>query len=573
MKNEKYGPKLQIAQELHASKYRAPGESFRSAMYRISGTLSDDIEHRDKLSKILLKQRFLPAGRVQSAVGSINNVTAFNCFVSGTIKDSMVGIMQTFTESALTQRQGGGIGYDFSTIRPNGKTISTLNAPASGPVSFMGIGDAVCGTVSSAGNRRGAQMAVLRIDHPDIEEFITAKNNETQLTRYNMSVAVTDEFMECLKTGEAFPLKWKEEVVRYINAQNLWDEIMRSTWDWAEPGILYIDTINKMNNLNYCEEIAATNPCGEQPLPPYGACLLGSFNLTKYVMQKEGKFYFAYDLLKRDVPLVVRAMDNVVDVSAFPLPEQRVEAKNKRRMGLGFTGLANTLEVLGCPYASPEFLKAQNEIQDLIRDEAYRASVELAKEKGAFPLFDADSYCSSEFVKTLPKDIQEDIYEYGIRNSHLLSIAPTGTISLCADNVSSGLEPVFSYSYDRTMQTADGAVVERVEDYAYREWGVEGKKTSEITPDEHLSVLGLGTKFSDSAVSKTCNIGSEVSWSDFKDVYVKAYEMGAKGCTTFRAAGKRFGIMVEDKEEVKEEEEATGQACFINPETGTSECG
>ena len=257
----KYGPKLAIAQELHASKYRAPGETFRSAMYRVSGALADDLPHRNALSQVILNQRFLPAGRIQSAVGSINDVTAFSCYVSGEIEDSMVGIMNTFTEAALTQRQGGGIGYDFSPIRPRGNFITTLNAPASGPVSFMGIGDAVCATVSSAGNRRGAQMAVLRIDHPDIEEFISAKNNETELTRYNMSVAVTDEFMECLKTGFPFALRWKGEPVRYVHAANLWDSIMRSTWDWAEPGILYIDTINRQNNLWYTEEIAATNPC------------------------------------------------------------------------------------------------------------------------------------------------------------------------------------------------------------------------------------------------------------------------------------------------------------------------
>jgi len=566
-----YGPKLPISQEQHQTKYRAKGEDFRTAMYRIAGPLSDGQKHHDALAEILLDQRFLPAGRVQSAIGSVNEVTAFNCFVSDTIPDSMVGIMQTFTNSALTQRQGGGIGYDFSTIRPNGTFISTLNAPASGPISFMDIGDAVCGTVSSAGNRRGAQMAVLRIDHPDVEEFITAKNNDNRLTRYNMSVAVTEDFMQCLMNNKPFALRWKGEVVRYVNAQNLWDKIMRSTWDWAEPGILFIDTINDQNNLYWIETIAATNPCGEQPLPPNGACLLGSWNLTKYIVKGADGFSFDFTQLEKDIPIIVRAMDKIIDVSPFPLPEQKAEAEAKRRMGMGYSGLANAIEALGYPYATDEFLAVQETIQDIIQHGSYRASIELAKEKGPFPLFDKDLYCESKFIKTLPQDIQDAIYEYGVRNSHLLSIAPTGTISLCADNISSGLEPVFSYSYDRTMQTLDGAVVEEVSDYAWREWGILGRKTSEISPKEHLKVLASATKFSDSAVSKTCNVGDDVTWEEFKDVYVQAWKMGAKGVTTFRAAGKRFGILV-DKEEPKEEED-TGQACFIDPATGQSECG
>lgn len=563
-----YGPKLAISKEVHQTKYRAKGEDFRTAMYRIAGALADNEDHRHALADILLNQRFLPAGRVQSAIGSVNEVTAFNCFVSGTIPDSMVGIMKTFTNSALTQRQGGGIGYDFSTIRPSGTFISTLNAPASGPVSFMDIGDAVCGTVSSAGNRRGAQMAVLRIDHPDVEEFITVKNNENRLTRYNMSVAVTDEFMKCLIDNKPFPLRWKGEVVRYVNAHNLWDKIMRSTWDWAEPGILFIDTINKFNNLYYAETIAATNPCGEQPLPPNGACLLGSWNLTKYVYISDDDVAFDFGQLEKDIPIIVRAMDNIIDVSSYPLPEQEAEAKAKRRMGLGYTGLANAIEALGWPYASDEFLACQEVIQDVIQTHTYHASIQLAEEKGSFPLFDRDKYLRGEFIRRLPDSIREGIYKHGIRNSHLLSIAPTGTISLCADNVSSGLEPVFSYSYDRTMQTVDGPVVEEVTDYAYRVWGVKGRKTSEISPEEHLRVLASATKFSDSAVSKTCNIGDDVTWEEFKDVYMQAYLMGAKGVTTFRAAGKRYGILV-DKEEP---EEATGKACFYDPTTGKKEC-
>jgi ribonucleoside-diphosphate reductase alpha chain len=495
----------------------------------------------------------------------------------------MDGIMEAAKEAAETMRLGGGIGYDFSTLRPRGDHIRSLDSRSSGPISFMGIFDALCKTIASAGHRRGAQMGVLRVDHPDIEEFIKAKNNSTNLTQFNISVGVTDKFMEAVQKDEMFDLVFDGRVYKTIRAKALWDDILRSTWDWAEPGILFIDRINRKNNLWYCEDIAATNPCGEQPLPPYGACLLGSFNLTKYVMKdNRGDWAFAYELLKYDIPHVVRAMDNVVDRAIYPLPQQELEAKNKRRMGLGVTGLANAGEALGFEYGSPEFLLFTEAVMTIIRDNVYRSSISLALEKGPFPLFMADKYLESEFAKSLPEDIRRDIANYGIRNSHLLSVAPTGTISLSADNVSSGIEPVFSHFYDRTIQTFEGPKVERVEDYGYRIFNVKGKTANELSVFDHVKVLNVASKYVDSACSKTCNVGDDVTWEQFKEVYMQAYLGGASGCTTFRASGKRYGILnasaAEDVAEEFEKEEDTfvnevdGAACYFDPETGKRTC-
>jgi ribonucleoside-diphosphate reductase alpha chain len=483
-------------------------------------------------------------------------------------------------------RLGGGIGYDFSTLRPRGDNIRSLNSRSSGPVSFMGIFDSVCRTISSAGHRRGAQMGVLRVDHPDILEFIKAKNNHDNLTNFNVSVGVTDEFMQKVYYDADFDLRFDGHVHETVRARALWDAILRSTWDWAEPGILFIDRINKKNNLWYCETISATNPCGEQPLPPYGACLLGSFNLTKYIKWvydqggTGGGYVFDYEQLKHDIPYVVRAMDNVVDRATYPLPEQEQEAKNKRRMGLGITGVANAIEALGQPYASDGFMEVLEEIMTIIRDGAYKASVELAIEKGSFPLFKQE-YLESDFAKSLPEELRSLIKTYGIRNSHLLSVAPTGTISLSADNISSGIEPVFSLGYDRTIRTYDGEVVERVDDYGYRVFGIRGRTADQLGVLDHVRVLNLASKYVDSACSKTCNVGDDVTWDEFKEVYMEAYMGGASGCTTFRAAGKRYGILnanadediaeppvVEDNQDFIDE----GGACYYDPETGLRSC-
>lgn len=598
----RYGPQVPFSQELHAQKYRGPGESFREAASRVASALADGDEHYADFRDTLLNMRFMPAGRIQAAMGSTRQVTPYNCYVSGTIEDSFVdgdgAIMTRAVEAAATMRMGGGIGYDFSTLRPRGDLIHKLQSYSSGPISFMNIYDAVCKCVASSGHRRGAQMGILRVDHPDVEEFVHAKQpaaevqplwdavaempdgpqkaqlvaslqSTLRLTGFNMSVAITDEFMEAAAAGKPFALRFGGRTYREIDAAALWETIMRSTWDWAEPGVLFIDSINRMNNLWYCETIAATNPCGEQPLPPHGACLLGSFNLAKYIVRTASGFAFDWEQFKADIPVVVRAMDNVVDRAIYPLPQQEHEAKSKRRMGLGITGLANAGEALGHLYGTPGFLKFEADILDTLRDQCYIASALIAKDKGAFPLYDADKYLAGQFVKTLSDEARDMIAKYGIRNSHLTSIAPTGTISLCADNVSSGIEPVFGYSFDRTVMGFDGSRVETVHDYGASVFGVRGKTTDSVTVEEHVAALTTAAQRVDSAVSKTCNVPSDISWEAFKRVYVSAWEGGAKGCTTFRLGGKRSGILVK-----KEQEDGTAPAsqCRIDPLTGRKEC-
>ena len=565
--NQHYGPSLALSEELDQIKYRQTSEDFYSKIVRIADALKDNPQHFEEFKDALRYMRFLPAGRVQNAIGAARQTTAYNCFVSGLIEDSMESIMLRATEAAETMRRGGGIGYDFSRLRPRGDRIKSLDSMSSGPVSFMGIFDAVCQTIASSGHRRGAQMGVLRIDHPDIEQFICAKHNSDKLTGFNISVGVTDEFMEHLTSRKPFPLRFDGKVYKEVDPVALWDMIMRSTWDWAEPGVLFIDHINNKNNLYYCETIEATNPCGEQPLPPFGACLLGSFNLVKYVIDGD----FDYNLFTGDIHNAVRAMDNVIDRTIYPLPEQEKEAKAKRRMGLGVTGLANAGEMLGYPYASERFMTWAEEVLTMLRDTCYYASAKLAKEKGPFPLFNKDKYLKSQFIKTLPYDVQVMIEEHGIRNSHLTSIAPTGTISLTADNVSSGIEPPFSHYYDRTVQQFDGHQIERVMDYAYSQ-GVAGRTANEISADEHVDVLILASQYVDSAVSKTCNVGDNVTYDEFKELYVKAWTYGCSGITTFRAAGKRYGILNEVKP-ANDNEEPKAEACFIDPNTGQKECG
>jgi ribonucleoside-diphosphate reductase alpha chain len=569
-----YGPKLALSQEIHQTKYRLGNESFERAMTRVANHLKDDTEHFDTLRDILLEMRFLPAGRVQSAAGSPREVTAYNCFVSGTIEDSMSSIMQKATEAAETMRRGGGIGYDFSRLRPRGDLIGSLESKSSGPISFMNIYDAICHTIASAGHRRGAQMGVLRVDHPDIEEFVRAKNNGQKLTGFNVSIGITDEFMNSLVRGERFPLRFEGKTYKYINPNSLWDEIMRSTWDWAEPGVLFLDRINEMNNLYYCETIEATNPCGEQPLPPYGACLLGSFNLTKYVTPDKS---FDFNQFINDIPPVVRAMDNIIDRTQYPLKEQEEEAKNKRRMGLGITGIANTAEALGLRYGSEEYLSFQDEVLIILRDHTYIASACLAEEKGSFPLYDQEKYLTGQFVKTLSSHVRKQIEEKGIRNSHLTSIAPTGTISLTADNTSSGIEPPYLLEYERTIQTFDGPRIERVQDYGLKHFNVRGMTANEIPAEDHVKVLARAQKFIDSAVSKTCNVSDKVSFDDFKNLYFDAWIKGCKGITTFRSAGKRYGILNAVDSTKNEEPEDTvltesAQACYIDPDTGSRSC-
>jgi ribonucleoside-diphosphate reductase alpha chain len=580
LRNRNYeGPVMTISQEIDEMKYRQKGETFDDKIKRIAKALSDGDEHRFVLEDILGEMRFLPAGRVQSAIGSNRITTAYNCFVSGEIEDSMESIMQRASEAAETMRKGGGIGYDFSKLRPRGDHIKSLDSKSSGPISFMQVFDAVCQTIASSGHRRGAQMGVLRIDHPDVLDFVRAKRSNDKLTGFNISVGITDAFMEALENGTDYELFFNGEVRGTLSAQEVWDEIMSSTWDWAEPGVLFIDRISEMNNLWYCEDIYATNPCGEQPLPAYGACLLGSFNLTKYLEKEKKGYVFNFKQFKKDIKPVVQAMDNVVDRTIYPLKAQEDEAKNKRRMGLGVTGMANAGEMLGYPYASKEFMTWAEKIFACLRDNCYKASAILAKDKGAFPLYRKD-YLKSNYIRSLPASVQSLIREHGIRNSHLTSIAPTGTISIVGDNVSGGIEPVFSHKYDRTIQTFDGPIVETVKDYAYSH-GVEGRTADSISVNDHLDVLLLAQHYIDSACSKTCNVSGDVDYDSFKQVYVNAWKGGAKGCTTFRIDGKRYGIFNEtveeeakvsgENEEVAQEEDKA-EACFIDPATGVREC-
>jgi len=585
------GPRTDFADFQHAKKYRGEGESFRDAMGRVAGALQDTPEHYQAFRAVLLDQRFMPAGRVQSAIGSSKNVTAYNCFVSGSIEDSFVdgrgSIMDRAMEAATTMRMGGGIGYDFSTIRPRGELIKKLKSRATGPVSFMRIFNEVGLCTSSTDHRRGAQMGVLRVDHPDIREFVHAKQKDGALTGFNMSVGITDEFMRALdRADDSFDLRFEGRVYDTISARALWDEIMRCTWDWAEPGVLFIDIINDDNNLRHCETIAATNPCGEQPLPPYGACLLGSFNLVKYLREGQGyedlgdgregqvrTWTFDYDAYIADVPEVVRAMDNVVDRTTYPLYEQEKEAKAKRRMGLGVTGLANALEALGHPYGSPGFIASQHEVLRILRDEAYRASALLAKEKGPFPLWSLGDFQLTAMWPRLPDDVKELIRAHGLRNSHLTSIAPTGTISLCADNVSSGCEPVYAYSVRRTYQTFEGPRETMLEDYGYAFLGTRGRRTRDCSVSDHLAVLKACVPYIDSAISKTVNVEGSVSWEEFKEVYREMWRARVKGGTTFRKDGKRFGIMSDEDDAGEVAAPQYGSACVIDPQTGQRDCG
>lgn len=827
-----------FADEIHAEKYRQHGETFRDSMNRVAGALTDGVREYHDFREVLIDRRFLTGGRIQAGAGSIHKLTLLNCFVSGTIEDSFVhgtgSIMDRAKEAAATMRLGGGIGYDFSTLRPSGDIIHKLGSASSGPVSFMEIFDSVGRAVQSAGHRRGAQMGVMRIDHPDILSFIHAKTNSNRLTGMNISVAVTDAFMEALRSGAAFPLMFNGRKYQEVDPASLWDSIMRATWDWAEPGVIFIDQVNQRNNLHYCEKIAATNPCvtgeteiltskygyvpiddvvgeelyvwnghewtkvtpmktgedkptlhikfsdgshlnctynhgfirangerveaynlregdqlanakwpimemsyglklsdnpfidgmcalssradipeahrtmlydrlgwlaglihnsgkqtnlgtlvidtpsrsfafairkilnsvgahadisniprdrlpsygtwrltlykedydalhaaytklreqrslsfifpdlmidaprlslkvvsiergaladevfcytdpirnravfngvmtkncGEQPLPPYGACLLGSFNLTRYIgRDTEGKFWFDHDQLRRDVPIVVSAMDRVVDVSLYPLPEQEGEAKNKRRMGLGVTGVANAIEALGYPYGSVGFMAFLGNVLETIELECYAASMRLAIHRGAFPLFDSNHYGNGLKIRELPVELQKDIRRYGIRNSHLTSIAPTGTISMTADNVSSGIEPVFAHQYERIVNMPDRQRVELVQDYGVKHFGVKGRRANDISALDHLEVMAVAQEHIDSSVSKTCNVGDNVTWDEFKNLYSTAYDLGVKSLTTYRMSGKRSGILKSVDDDRRDE-----GACFYDPSTGTKTC-
>jgi len=489
--------------------------------------------------------KYLPAGRITAGAGTDRSVTLFNCFVMGTVPDDMGGIFEMLKEAALTMQQGGGIGYDFSTIRPRGAEVKGVAADASGPLSFMDVWDAMCRTIMSAGSRRGAMMATMRCDHPDIEAFIEAKKDPARLRMFNLSVLVTDPFMDSVKADGPWDLVFGGKIYHTVQARDLWNKIMRNTFDFAEPGVIFIDRINAANNLSYCETIAATNPCGEQPLPPYGACLLGSINLATLVTDPfEAGAKLDLTALDSLVRLAVRMMDNVVDASRFPLPQQAEEARNKRRIGLGVTGLADALLMLGQRYGSVDAAAQTEAWMKAIARAAYLASVELAREKGPFPLFDAEKYLASGNMQAMDDDVRDAIREYGIRNALLTSIAPTGTISLYAGNVSSGIEPVFAYAYTRKVLQKDGSrTEEEVVDYAVRLWReLKGDaplpdyfvNAQTLPPLDHVRMQAAAQKWIDSSISKTINCPEDISFEDFKEVYMEAWDSGCKGCTTYR---------------------------------------
>ncbi len=550
-------PVASVSQQIWDMKYRLRSErgtpvdktiedSWRRVARALAESEQDAEGWAEKFYKALEDFRFLPAGRILAGAGTQRNVTLFNCFVMGAVPDDMSGIFEHLKEAALTLQQGGGIGYDFSTLRPKGAPVKGVGADASGPLTFMDVWDAMCRTIMSAGYRRGAMMATLACDHPDIEAFIDAKREPGRLRMFNLSVLVSDAFMTAVKEDAPWELTFAGTTYKTLAARELWDKIMRSTYAYAEPGVIFIDRINALNNLYYAEEIRATNPCGEQPLPPYGACLLGSINLARLVTDpfEEGA---VMDMVALEalVPLAVRMMDNAIDVSNFPLDAQRQEAMAKRRIGLGVTGLADALIMCGARYGSHKAIELTETWLQAIQRSAYLASAELAREKGPFPLFDKDKYLAGQTVHMLPEDVRAAIAEHGIRNALLTSVAPTGTISIFADNVSSGLEPVFSFTYTRNVLMPDGSRrQEEVSDYALRLFHrLKGEDTplpeafvdaQQLSPSDHVIMQAAVQKYVDSSISKTINCPEEMSFEDFKDVYLQAYELGCKGCTTFR---------------------------------------
>jgi ribonucleoside-diphosphate reductase alpha chain len=559
-------PKAPIARQIWEMKYRFGSEaSVEQTFARVAHAValaefaSLRSEHAKAFYEVMADFRFLPAGRILAGAGTGRAVTLFNCFVMNGISDSIPGIFNNLNEAAQTLQQGGGIGHDFSTLRPKGAIVHGVGAEASGPLSFMDVWDSMCRTIMSAGARRGAMMGTLRCDHPDIEAFIAAKHDPARLRNFNLSVLITDAFMAAVKSDSDWPLLFGGEVFKTIKACDLWQKIMRATYDYAEPGVIFIDRINALNPLSYCETISCTNPCGEQPLPPYGACLLGSLNLTRFV-----KAAFATDahldleLLAQTAKIAIRFLDDVIDVSNYPLAQQKQEAINKRRLGLGVTGLADALLMCGLRYGSAEAAAATAIWLRTIQEAAMNASIALGEEKGSFPLFDVKAYLNTAYGLALSAQHREAISKHGLRNGLLTSIAPTGTISLLAGNVSSGIEPIFNASYERRIKEAGGGErTEVLEDYAVGLWRSSHGASlpphtltvNNLSPDDHLAMQAAVQPFIDSSISKTINVPENLRFADFVSVYEKAYALGLKGCTTFRPNAITGSILIDHSED------------------------
>jgi ribonucleoside-diphosphate reductase alpha chain len=602
--------KTDISQHIWDSKYRyrtgdiIHDQTIEDTWYRIAQALSSaEPKNKEKWEEqfyhTLFGFKFLPGGRIHAGAGTKHRVTLFNCFVMGIIEDSMNGIFDALKEGALTMQQGGGVGYDFSTLRPAGTIAKTTGTIASGPVSFMKIWDSMCATLLSTGVRRGAMMATLRCDHPDIMDFIEAKKDPHILRNFNLSVQITDEFMQAVNNDDEWRLvfpagkldhagsynkaetvirRWSGEskhqpclVLGHIKARKLWNMIMEATYHYAEPGVLFLDHINRLNNLFYREYITTTNPCGEIPLPPYGACDLGSINLTAFVAQPfTDNAHIQFDKIEQTTGTAVRMLDNVIDISHFPLQVQEDQAKGARRIGIGITGLADTLIMLGLHYGSRQARDVAVEIMKSITHTAYRTSIELAKEKGCFPYFKKSEFLNGKFIQSLPDEIQSKIAKHGIRNSHLISIAPTGTISLLANNISSGIEPVFNFKYKRKVLEMDGAYsIYTITDYAYQQWiDLHNNQHANLpdffvtatglNPKEHLEMQAALQDYVDNAISKTINIPESYPLESFRSIYDMAYDKGLKGCTTFRPNPVTSAVLTPEEDEQKGEHIITG---------------
>ncbi|MBU2993837.1 adenosylcobalamin-dependent ribonucleoside-diphosphate reductase [Octadecabacter sp. 1_MG-2023] len=489
--------------------------------------------------------KILPAGRILAGCGTERNVTLSNTFVMRTVPDSVSGIMDTLKDAALTMQMGGGIGFDFSTLRPSGMRVAGLDCPAAGPLAAMDIFDTTCKMLVK-GMGRGAMMATMRCDHPDIEAFIFAKSDRSRMRNFNLSVLITDDFMNAVETNRDWNLTWNGSVLRTLKAQDLWNAIMKMTYRAAEPGVLFIDRINDANPLAYLETISATNSCAEQPLPPNGTCPLASINLAQLVrapFSKSASLDTAE--MRRLVAIAVRMLDNTLDVSRFPLEAQRLKAQEQRRIGLGVTGVANAIAMLGVRYGSENAVQLLGNWMQTIQNTAYLASAELAKERGAFPAYNAERHLETKSVKSLDESVRAKVSRYGLRNGTLTTIAPTGTISMLAGNVSSGIEPIFSTAYTRRVNAANGiTTTERVMDFAALQFNnLFGENAdlpetfttaADLTPEDHVAMQAAAQKWVDSGISKTVNCPEDIPFETFKDVYKSAYDTHCKGCTTYR---------------------------------------